>query len=63
ETSNREEPEKLTRFACPTPHGTRKNSASRSPFSDEKVCHFDPFDGWGERNKSCAVFVHSYATS
>ncbi|WP_423825594.1 hypothetical protein [Salmonella enterica] len=23
----------------------------------------DQFDGWGERNKSCAVFVHSYATS
>ncbi|EJA10658.1 hypothetical protein SEEN953_02134 [Salmonella enterica subsp. enterica serovar Newport str. CVM 33953] len=28
-----------------------------------KSCHFDQFDGWGERNKSCAVFVHSYATS
>ena len=27
-----EEPEKLTRFACPTPHDPRKDFANRSPF-------------------------------
>ncbi|MDT9101467.1 hypothetical protein RSW39_24545, partial [Escherichia coli] len=63
QTSNREEPEKLTRFACPTPHGTRKNSASRSPFSDEKVCCFDPFALLNARNRSRIAFVNSYAGS
>ncbi|MBT0992538.1 hypothetical protein KJ035_25980, partial [Salmonella enterica subsp. enterica serovar Typhimurium] len=61
ETSNREEPEKLTRFACPTPHGTRKNSASRSPFSDEKVCRFDLFAPSNRRNRPPIVCVNSYS--
>ncbi|MGK3295967.1 hypothetical protein ACSLNR_29320, partial [Escherichia coli] len=32
ETCHGEEPEKLTRFACPTPHDPRKDFANRSPF-------------------------------
>lgn len=47
----------------PTPQGTRKNSASRSPFSDEKVCCFDPFALLNARNRSRTAFVHSYAGS
>lgn len=47
----------------PTPQGTRKNSASRSPFSDEKVCCFDPFALLNARNRSRIAFVHSYAGS
>ncbi len=54
---------KLTRFACPTPHGTRKNSASREAFSDEKVCCFAPFALLNARNRSRIAFVNSYAGS
>ncbi|EDF8121855.1 hypothetical protein B1Q24_24695 [Salmonella enterica subsp. enterica serovar Agona] len=46
----------------PTPHGTRKNSAYRSPFSLMKTCRFDQFDGRSARNRSRICLVHSYAT-
>ncbi|HAH5381714.1 hypothetical protein E5F71_24450 [Shigella flexneri] len=45
----------------PTPHGPRKNSASRSPFSDEKVCRFDPFAPSNRRNRPPIVCVNSYS--